>query len=79
MVARPRILTARQAHDNRDPDDHKTMAASLRAGWFSAVSSDEFYREIWRDPALAVELERRLRAIGAWATLEACAAPLNRG
>jgi hypothetical protein len=44
------------------------------AGWFPDSGCDDFFRAIWRDDALAAELQRRLTESGAWRVAKALAA-----
>jgi len=52
---------------------HKNHALSYLAKWYAENGPDDFYKELWRDPSTAPELERRLRQSGAWAEVEALA------
>ncbi len=48
----------------------KEFAWSFMAGWYAEHGCDDFYANLWRDPAVAAELELRLRASGAWQIAE---------
>lgn len=52
----------------------KEHAWSHMAGWFALSNCDDFYQAVWRDRAVAAQLEGRLRAAGAWRIAEAIAA-----
>lgn len=64
-------------HRPEAPADHphKAIAMTHMAGWYAPHGSFDFYRTLWDDPAIAVQLESRLRASGAWAIAEALAGP----
>lgn len=51
----------------------KEYAWSHMAGWYARCGCDAFYRTLWSDSTLVVELESRLRASGAWRIAEALA------
>jgi hypothetical protein len=51
----------------------KEHAWSHMAGWYADGGCDEFYQAVWRDEAVAIELEARLRPTGAWRVAEALA------
>lgn len=51
----------------------KEHAWSHMAGWYAAHDCDDFYQNVWRDPAVAAQLEARLRASGAWRVAAALA------
>ncbi len=54
---------------------HKNYGVSYFAKWYAAEHGyNNFYRTLWRDEAVVAELETRLRAAGAWQTVEALAA-----
>lgn len=63
-------LASRPAAPAAGPKEH---AWSHMAGWYGAQGCDDFYQALWRDPAVAAELRRRLEATGAWRTIEALA------
>jgi hypothetical protein len=44
----------------------KEFAWSHMAGWYAQRGCENFYQAIWEDGATASELEKRLRASGAW-------------
>jgi hypothetical protein len=50
--------------------DVKEFAWSHMAGWYAALGGEAFYSSLWDDPAIAAELEKRLRASGSWAVVE---------
>jgi hypothetical protein len=52
-------------------DNVKDYAWSYMAGWNSGDGCAEFYSGLWSDPAIAAELEKRLRSSGGWAVAEA--------
>ncbi|WP_437992273.1 hypothetical protein [Sorangium sp. So ce145] len=47
------------------PATPKEHAWSHMAGWYAAHNCDDFFQAVWRTPAVAAELEARLRASGA--------------
>ena len=49
----------------------KEFGWSFMAGWYAERGCEGFYRTIWEDPAVANELEDRLRKAGAWRVAEA--------
>jgi hypothetical protein len=51
----------------------KEFAWSYMAGWYAERGCEGFYRAVWEDPAVAAELEGRLRKAGAWRVAEALA------
>lgn len=54
---------------------HKNYGTSYFAKWYAAEHGyNDFYKALWRDQAVAAELETRLRATGAWETVEALVA-----
>jgi hypothetical protein len=50
---------------------HKAHAWSYYAGWCTEHGTGDFYGSLWRDPAVGAELERLLRAQGAWRVIDA--------
>jgi hypothetical protein len=56
-------LNSRPAPPGADPKDH---AWSYMAGWYAEHGCENFYGNLWNDPAIGAELEQRLRAAGAW-------------
>jgi hypothetical protein len=52
------------------PPDVKEFSWSHMAGWYAVMGGEAFYSNLWRDAAIAAQLERRLRASGAWAIVE---------
>lgn len=60
-------LSARPAPQGKD---HKAHAWSFYAGWFTEHGTGDFYGGLWRDDHIAAELERLLRAQGAWRVIE---------
>lgn len=52
------------------PLTQKEFAWSQMAGWYAEHGCEDFYRQVWRDPHIAHELESRLRAAGAWPIVE---------
>jgi hypothetical protein len=40
------------------------------AGWYAEHGCEDFYSGLWRDERVRVELEKRLRASGAWDVVE---------
>jgi hypothetical protein len=63
MAAVAAWLNSRPAPPGADPKDH---AWSYMAGWYAEHGCENFYGNLWNDPAIVAELERRLRASGAW-------------
>jgi len=57
----------------RGGDSHKHHALSYLAKWYADHGPDDFFRELWRDPQTANQLELRLRATGAWTHVDALA------
>lgn len=55
------------------PVTHKHYSLSYLAKWYAEHGADDFFRALWRDPAVAGELERRLAARGVWQHLLALA------
>jgi hypothetical protein len=53
------------------PACHKAFAWSHMAGWYAENRCDDFYHGVWRDEAIRTELERLLRATGAWEVVQA--------
>jgi hypothetical protein len=51
--------------------DHKAHAWSFYAGWSTDHGTGDFYGSLWRDDAVAAELEGLLRAQRAWRVIEA--------
>ena len=51
----------------------KEFAWSHMAGWYAEHGCDDFYRCLWDDNAISVELKARLQASGAWQIAEALA------
>lgn len=58
---------------NPPSQDVKEFAWSYMAGWYAAMGGEGFYSSLWRDPAIATELQSRLQASGAWAQVQAFA------
>ena len=50
--------------------EHKAHAWSFYAGWTTDHGTGDFYGSLWRDDRVAAELERILRAQGAWRVME---------
>jgi hypothetical protein len=48
------------------PADVKEFSWSYVAGWYAKLGGEAFYSNLWNDRAITLELESRLRAIGAW-------------
>ena len=65
-------LASRPSPPPASPKEH---AWSHMAGWYGAQGCDEFYQALWREPAVAAELRRRLEASGSWHAAEALLAP----
>jgi hypothetical protein len=63
-------LASRPHPPEVSPKEH---AWSHMAGWYATGNCDDFYQGVWRDPAVATQLEARLRASGAWRIAEALA------
>lgn len=59
----PRTDTEDERRLSIEPKEH---AHSHFAGWFAEHGCDDFFRAVWRDEAIARELETRLRTSGAW-------------
>lgn len=53
-----------------DPKEH---AWSHMAGWYATHGCENFYRQVWREPEVARQLEVRLRESGAWRIAETLA------
>jgi hypothetical protein len=53
--------------------EHKAHAWSFYAGWYTHHGTGFFYEALWKDAAVARELEALLRDAGAWGTIEAVA------
>jgi len=49
----------------------KELGWSYMAGWYAERGCEGFYRAVWEDPAVAAQLEDRLRKAGAWRVAEA--------
>lgn len=49
--------------------EHKALAMSYMAGWAADHGSQDFYRHVWDDDAVAAQLQYRLEAIHAWQVL----------
>ena len=60
-------LTSRPDGPMAGPKEH---AWSHMAGWYAKHHCEDFFREVWRDPSVADELEGRLRQSGAWRVIE---------
>ncbi len=56
-------LASRPQPPAANPKEH---AWSHMAGWYAEQGCEAFYVNIWQDPAIANQLELRLRASGAW-------------
>jgi hypothetical protein len=52
----------------------KEHAWSYMAGWYAEHGCEDFYRQIWREPQVAGQLEQRLRNAGVWRIAEMLAA-----
>jgi hypothetical protein len=63
-------LDARPGPPPADPKEH---AWSYMAGWHAEHGCEDFYSNLWRDPAIVRELESRLRSSGAWQLAQALA------
>jgi hypothetical protein len=63
-------LVSRPAPPPADPKDH---AWSYMAGWYAEHGCQDFYSNLWRDAAVASQLESRLRLSGAWQIAESVA------
>lgn len=48
----------------------KEFAWSYMAGWYGENGCDDFYRAIWRDGKVRIELEERLKSGGIWRIAE---------
>jgi len=48
----------------------KEFAWSHMAGWYAEFGSATFYRKLWNEPAVAVQLQSRLEACGVWQVAE---------
>ncbi len=55
-----------QSAERRLSVEPKEHAHSYFAGWFAEHGCDDFFRAVWRDAAVAAQMESRLRASGAW-------------
>jgi len=67
-------VSAWLAAEPRGGDTHKHHALSYLAKWYAGKhGSDDFYEQLWRDEATAIQLEMRLRQSGAWDHVEALA------
>lgn len=64
------IATWLASRQNPPAAGPKEFAWSHMAGWYSEHGCDDFYRNVWRDQQTAAELEKRLRANGAWQIVE---------
>ena len=53
-----------------DAITHKNYGYSYLAKWYAKHKADDFFRELWRDEAVAAQLRERLEARGAWAKVE---------
>lgn len=51
----------------------KNYLWSHMAGWFAEHGCEDFFRRLWEDDAVAAQLEKRLREIGAWPIVAALA------
>ena len=58
---------------DRPPPDPKEHAWSYMAGWYAGHGCEDFYSNLWRDPAVVHELASRLRSSGAWQIADAVA------
>jgi len=56
-------LASRPAQPSPGP---KQFAWSYMAGWYADHGCEDFFRQLWRDPKVKAELEKRLTEIGAW-------------
>jgi hypothetical protein len=59
------------AADGKGATLGKAYTWSYMAKWYPELGRDGFYRQVWRNEAVAAQLESRLRAIGAWSIAEA--------
>jgi hypothetical protein len=51
----------------------KEYSWSYMAGWYAEHGCEDFYRQVWREPTIARELENRLRPSSAWNIAELAA------
>jgi len=51
----------------------KEFSWSHMAGWYAEHGCEDFYRQVWRDDAIAAQLRERLTACGAWRVAAALA------
>jgi hypothetical protein len=63
-------LASRPSPPAASPKEH---AWSHMAGWYARHNCDDFYQDVWRDPAVASALKDRLRSSGAWRIAESLA------
>lgn len=50
--------------------EHKAHAYAYLAKWFAPSGCEDFYRAVWRDPAIRAQLEARLRRAGSLQRVE---------
>jgi hypothetical protein len=67
----PTVATWLEADPRHDNAGHKHHAYSYLAKWYAEHGCNDFYREVWRDPRVAAQLELRLKQSGAWAHVQA--------
>lgn len=58
-----------------DSESPKSHGLSYAAKWYSSHGFVDFYADVWRDHEVAAQLERRLRASGAWVRAETLVSP----
>jgi hypothetical protein len=51
--------------------EHKAHAYAYLAKWFAPSGCEDFFRAVWRDPAIRAQLEARLRRAGSLPLVEA--------
>ena len=56
-------LSSRPAPPQSGPKDYSW---SDMAGWYAENGCDDFFRHVWRDPAIAAQLRTRLTQTSAW-------------
>lgn len=69
----PHVQKWLDARPDLPPFSVKEFAWSHMAGWYAEHGCDDFYRCLWDDTAISVELKARLQASGAWQIAEALA------
>lgn len=65
------VLGWLQAAPEQAGPEHKAHAYAYLAKWFSTSGCEDFYRAVWRDPAIRTQLEARLRRAGSLQRLQA--------